>query len=338
MPAPFVALGVFGFAMSTVSGAAPTTTKGNRSYQSLSDAITAMRYAVAESELGATAANTANNVRMSFTSDELQLKSIAQEKGWNLKWGLHSVGYGANQTIVPAGELRTNGNRVELVRSGQNLTEWFVNNPAGLEHGFTVAAPPGTKTDRGALRLVIKVKGDLTARADQDGQALTLTSARGEHVLRYEKLKIWDANGQTLVARMRTSGSGGEVWLEVENEAAVYPLTIDPTFTLQQKLTASDAISLGDSVAISGDTAVVGDSGVTGAVYIFVRSGTTWSEQQKLTASDGTANDSFGTGVANSGDTAILLGLLLMLSALTPIKARHIYLPEAGQRGLSSRS
>lgn len=84
MPATFVALGVLAFAMSTVSGAAPTATKGNRSYQSLSDAITATRYAVAESELGATAANTANNVRMSFTSDELQLKSIAQEKGWNL--------------------------------------------------------------------------------------------------------------------------------------------------------------------------------------------------------------------------------------------------------------
>ena len=42
-----------------------------------------------------------------------------------------------------------------------------------------------------------------------------------------------------------------------------------------------------------------------GAAYVFTRSGTTWTEQQKLTASDGGANDFFGTSVAIDGDTAV---------------------------------
>ena len=40
----------------------------------------------------------------------------------------------------------------------------------------------------------------------------------------------------------------------------------------------------------------------SGAAYVFVRSGTTWTQQQKLTASDATADDQFGFSVAITGD------------------------------------
>ncbi|MCZ6739421.1 MAG: PKD domain-containing protein [Actinobacteria bacterium] len=85
--------------------------------------------------------------------------------------------------------------------------------------------------------------------------------------------------------------------------------------TQQVKLTAADATAddrFGVSVAISGDTVVVGavfddDAGLSsGSAYVFVRSGTTWSEQAKLTASDATAFDFFGFSVAISGDTALV--------------------------------
>ena len=59
-------------------------------------------------------------------------------------------------------------------------------------------------------------------------------------------------------------------------------------------------ISLDSSVAIAGDTIVVGacqddDNGTdSGSAYVFTRTGTTWTEQAKLTASDGAADDQFG--------------------------------------------
>jgi len=82
-----------------------------------------------------------------------------------------------------------------------------------------------------------------------------------------------------------------------------------------KKLTASDADagdSFGSSVSISGDTAVVGaykyngSSTDSGAVYVFVRSGTSWSEQQKLIPDDGFAGDQFGFSVSISNDTAVI--------------------------------
>ena len=88
------------------------------------------------------------------------------------------------------------------------------------------------------------------------------------------------------------------------------------TWNEQAKLTASDAAvadRFGVSVAVSGDTAAVGathddhSGGLTvGSAYVFLRSGTSWSEQAKLTASDGKAFEQFGNSVALSGDTAVV--------------------------------
>ena len=80
----------------------------------------------------------------------------------------------------------------------------------------------------------------------------------------------------------------------------------------------------GSSVAVSGDTVVVGAqneasnaTGVdgdqsdnsafaAGAAYVFVRNGTTWSQQAYLKASNTEANDYFGVSVAVSGDTVVV--------------------------------
>ena len=80
----------------------------------------------------------------------------------------------------------------------------------------------------------------------------------------------------------------------------------------QAELTGSDGAAadvFGRSVALSGDTALVGAPGgnsSAGAVYVFERSGVTWTQRAELTASDGTINDRFGYSVALSGDTALV--------------------------------
>ena len=80
----------------------------------------------------------------------------------------------------------------------------------------------------------------------------------------------------------------------------------------EAKLLASDGAAsdvFGWSVAISGDYAVVGAIGASsglGSAYVFLRSGTSWSQQAKLTASDGANSDRFGESVAISGDYAVV--------------------------------
>jgi len=83
------------------------------------------------------------------------------------------------------------------------------------------------------------------------------------------------------------------------------------TWAQQARLLASDgavADKFGTSVAISGDTIVVGafnanaPTSNSGAAYVFVRSGTAWTQEQKLTAALGNADDQFGFSVAINGD------------------------------------
>lgn len=84
-------------------------------------------------------------------------------------------------------------------------------------------------------------------------------------------------------------------------------------FVSETKLLAFDGAAddeFGFNVAIDGNTAVVGahraDAGAIqdqGSVYVFTGSGTDWNLQQKLTPSDGTNQNDFGSSVAIQGDT-----------------------------------
>ena len=86
----------------------------------------------------------------------------------------------------------------------------------------------------------------------------------------------------------------------------------------QQKLTASDGApgdKFGNSVSVADERVVVGaqsddtPAGIdAGSTYVFTRSGTAWTEQQKLTASDGAAGDEFGSSVSALSDDTVVVG------------------------------
>lgn len=88
------------------------------------------------------------------------------------------------------------------------------------------------------------------------------------------------------------------------------------TWSQQAKLTAEDSAEgddFGRAVCISGDTVVVGapsDDHATGfdegSSYVFVRGGTTWSQEARLTADDAAARDQFGFAVSLSGNTVVV--------------------------------
>jgi hypothetical protein len=73
----------------------------------------------------------------------------------------------------------------------------------------------------------------------------------------------------------------------------------------QPELQASDGVLTGMSVSLTADghTAVVGSPGnAVGAAYVFVEHGGKWSEAQELDSPAGSAEDSYGSSVAVSGD------------------------------------
>lgn len=75
-------------------------------------------------------------------------------------------------------------------------------------------------------------------------------------------------------------------------------------------LSGSD--NFGVALALDGNTLLVGANGdddngsSSGSAYVFERSGSSWTETHKLTASDGALSDFFGWSVALQGDVAVI--------------------------------
>ena len=122
-------------------------------------------------------------------------------------------------------------------------------------------------------------------------------------------------DGNTVISGAQAEDTGGTT------AGATYVFTRSgTTWSQEAKLQPSD-VAAGDTsgyqVSISGDgnTIIISshsdDTGYTGAgaAYIFTRSGTTWSQQAKLVASNPGEYDSFGKGVGISTDgNTVLVG------------------------------
>jgi hypothetical protein len=229
-------------------------------------------------------------------------------------WGLSLLGYGYSDAPSAATAVapQAAANRVEYRRG--DLTEWYLNGPLGLEQGFTLAKAPG-KSKGEPLTLAFKLSGNLIASADATGKDAILSRADGTAALRYRGLTAQDAAGRELRSWLQVDGE--RLWLRVDDTGARYPLVVDP-FIEQARLFASDGAA-GDrfgGVALDGDTLVVGAAfddvdgkADQGSAYVFVKAAGGWSEpfteQARLIASDGAANDVFG-GAAVSGDTIVV--------------------------------
>lgn len=199
----------------------------------------------------------------------------------------------------------------ETLAVGANLKD--SNGPdSGAVYVFRRGGVPTTWTEEA------NIKGDNTAAGDEFGRRVVL-------------------DGDTLaVGAYRENGNG------LVDSGAVYVFRRDGSPWKQEAyLKASNAASnnrLGFSIALSGDTLVAGSSGedsaskgvggpqvtnppawASGAAYVFTRTGTTWTQQAYVkasntggapTAQDSNGNelfgDQFGAAVALDGDTVVV--------------------------------
>jgi hypothetical protein len=116
-----------------------------------------------------------------------------------------------------------------------------------------------------------------------------------------------DVDGDTLVV--------GEPGLPPAGTAHVYVRSVDG-WSRQQSLLPSDYPApgyFGLSVALSGDTLVIGapyasEAGLedAGAVYVFQRVGSVWTEEQRLVAGIPSEEAAFGRDVDVQGDTVVV--------------------------------
>jgi len=300
-----------GWCLAAFGQAGGTTTLANLSATAQSNISAAVArgnpdYCVRATGNDLVAENPAQKIRTHFAASGIEVRR--QSAVWKLAF--RGYGYGDRLTTLPKAVPTSTLNRVEYRRGP--VTEWYVNGPIGLEQGFTIQQPP-RGTNGQPLTVVLALAGDLKATVAESKSSVQLSNRRGRAELRYNGLAAHDASGQELHAELSLRGE--QLWLQVDDREARYPVVIDPVVQLA-KLTTSDGVDfdeVGDSVAISGNTVVVGAPGASGgsdegAVYVFVRPKSGWAnmtQTAKLTASNGAGANQLGYSVSINGNVIV---------------------------------
>jgi hypothetical protein len=142
-------------------------------------------------------------------------------------------------------------------------------------------------------------------------------------------------------ASAATGINGNQVDNSAPNSGAVYVFTrTNGIWSQQAYLKASNTETndgFGGSVALDGDTLAVGATGEasangnqtnnsapeSGAAYVFTRTGSTWTQQAYVKASNAEGLDLFGSSIALAGDT-LIVGALFKASAATGVNGNQV--------------
>ena len=233
----------------------------------------------------------------------------------------HAVSVFGNTALVGAVSEDTAGG------SGAGAVYVFVRSGGTWYREARLVASDGAAADQFGISVslsgdtaVVGAFGDDTAGGGNAGSAYVFVRT-GSSWTQQQKLTAPDGSASDGFG-FRVSVSGDTVVVGAPNDdtaigadagSAYVFVRSGTTWSLQQHLLPSDAEPdqlFGSSVSVTADTAIVGapfdtTNGIeSGAAYVFVRSGTTWTEQQKLLASDGAMGDLLGVSVSLSGDTA----------------------------------
>jgi FG-GAP repeat len=244
---------------------------------------------------------------------------------------LNLVGPGSNPTIpgiASTGIFRIGLGNLEGMDMGKMaespFSGWIQSGYNGFAPDPISLQPNGGNVGIGTTSPINKLS--VTGSANISGSLGINTIAPMEKLDVNGKIKIGNdlttSTAGTIRWNTETSdfeGFNGEVWLSLtETNGNQWPGGETGVGQISDflQVTSDDGEQgdwFGSSVSIYGDYAVVGASfddiganSAQGSAYIFIKSGNTWTQQAKLIADDGVADDRFGTSVAISGDYVIV--------------------------------
>ena len=236
-----------------------------------------------------------------------------------------TVGYLATMTTVTPTTMDT---AASVTVNGVAVSTGSASDPIPLDVGMNapisivVTAADGVTTDTYTVTVTRESANQLAQRA-----YIKASNTDSDDNFGYSVALSGDtlAVGATGEASNATGINGDQSNTSQPNAGAVYVFTRNGTvWTQQAYVKASNTDSddnFGYSVALSGDTLAVGATGEAsnatgingdqsntsqpnaGAVYVFTRNGTVWTQQAYVKASNTDSDDNFGYSVALSGDT-----------------------------------
>ena len=282
--------------------------------------------------------NRANNTRITYYPQSIQIAPRTIEEYEEVKptelnaerklsktfedytLQLEVKGYGTIKKIVHPfhAEKLISENNEAFAQDGHMQVE-YINNEEGTRQNFIINQP----INGNELAVHLNINTSLTTTQENEG-SIKFIGKQNSTQLYYNDLKVWDATGKILPAKMKLSSEGQTyaLVLAVNTVGAEYPITIDPIVAsgnltnADWKVETNSASSfMGNSVSSAGDVNGDGYSDVIvaaygrtssftseGAVYIYHGSATGLSTSANRTILGGAANLWFGSSVATAGD------------------------------------
>jgi len=174
------------------------------------------------------APNRAHELRSRISPTGIEIFSRSASRSAQAPWalGMSTTAFGrqGNESALSAKKVSANGSRIEIDHT--ELIEWFVNDGRGIEQGWTIARRPAGNAK---LSIQVTVDPSLHLRVNASRDAGVFYTEDSQHIMRYEGLRAWDANGTDLTASIVPSAAGFSVL--VDDFAALYPIIVDPILT-----------------------------------------------------------------------------------------------------------
>ncbi len=176
---------------------------------------------------------------MTLMKEDMKYETIDE---WKLKMAIDAAEWG-----LEGKEVRVEGNTAHV--ENEMIRIQYLNNEEGMRQDFIIKQKPAGK---GKLKLAVNVETKLKMIAGAD--ALVFKNSKGEEKMKYTSLKVWDAEGRSLRAYFEKNSNSG-FSIVVNDEGAVYPVTIDPlSTTASWTVTGEQQEDLfGRSAATAGD-------------------------------------------------------------------------------------
>jgi type IX secretion system substrate protein/VCBS repeat protein/FG-GAP repeat protein len=240
--------------------------------------------------------------------DLLKNKTAKRDKGaneWHLSLQVNGV-YADNQLLkYSADKIATTlvNNDVQY-NFGDAYTIQYHNDENGVRQNFIIKQKPAENTQQ--LKVRMHAQGDWVIDKVHNRELHFAKQNKRDGLdnkITYNDLKVWDADGKILAAKMIVEKDNNfEIIADAEN--AKYPVTIDPLSTSASTSLSGTAGSFGLSVASAGDIngdgysdVIVGGNDGSVSIYLGSISGLSSSAATVLTGAG-----AFGVAVASAGD------------------------------------
>ncbi|PCJ65274.1 MAG: hypothetical protein COA58_10475 [Bacteroidetes bacterium] len=259
--------------------------------------------------------NRVNNIRAHYKPGLLSLNNRVDSLGHNWELSVRTAGIYLNGSKMDepqtSAQAKVDNNTIEFAHS--NFTEQYINTKEGVRQNYIIhQAPAGSHT----VTVSLAVSG-LKVNQVTDNELHLYQNVAGKKEVRlvYKDLKSWDANEKPLNGKIIYQD--GEIKLRVETTKAIFPITIDPIYSLYKPIlsTGQASAQMGYSVSSAGDVnddgysdVIVGaylyDNGQTdeGAAFVYLGSSTGLSTTISSKLQSNQANAYMGWSVSSAGD------------------------------------